>query len=102
MKHTKSLQEYIEKRFSKEKIEAITREAELEARILLSMQKTIQDALDGYMKENNVGFNELVRRLHKTPSYVQKIKSGKANLTLASMAHLLAVLGKEPGEFFKK
>jgi transcriptional regulator with XRE-family HTH domain len=99
---TKSFQAYLEKRLSKEEIADIREQAQLEAKIFASLQKTIQGAIDDYMKKNKVGFNELVRRLDTSPSYVQKLKSGNANITLAKMAHLLALLGKEPGEFFKK
>ncbi|MBS1987341.1 hypothetical protein JST99_05425 [Candidatus Dependentiae bacterium] len=98
---TKKFQSYLEKRLSKQEIAEIDAQAQLEARILISLQKTIQEALDDYMKKNRVGFNELVRRLETSPSYMQKLRSGKANITLAKMAHLLALLGKEPSEFFK-
>jgi transcriptional regulator with XRE-family HTH domain len=97
----KSFQAYLEKRLSKQEIAEIDAQAQLEARIFALLQKTIQNALEDYMKKNRVGFNELVRRLETSPSYIQKLKSGKANITLAKMAHLLALLGQEPSEFFK-
>ena len=53
------------------------------------------------MSTNNIGFNELVKRLNFSPSHVAKIQRGEANLTLSSMAHLFALLGKEPQELFK-
>jgi hypothetical protein len=54
------------------------------------------------MKKNNVGFNEVVRRLSISPSQAAKIQPGQANLTLASFAHFLALMGKEPKDVFKK
>lgn len=54
-----------------------------------------------YMEAHDIGFNELVRRLNSSPPHIAKIQRGEANLTLASMAHLFALLGKEPQEIFK-
>ncbi len=53
---TKKFQSYLEKRLSKQEIAEIDAQAQLEAGILISLQKTIQDALDDYMKKNRVGF----------------------------------------------
>ena len=58
--------------------------------------------MDDYIKKNDVGFNELVKRLHSNPRQVAKIQQGKANLTLASVAHIAALLGQEPSIVFKK
>jgi transcriptional regulator with XRE-family HTH domain len=99
---TKSFQEYLEKRLSKEEIAEIEEQAELEVRILKSIQKALSDAMSEYMKKRKVGFNELVRRLDYSPSQVAKIQKGEANLTVSSLAHILALLGKEPQDVFSK
>ena len=57
--------------------------------------------MEDYMEKNKVGFNELVRRLDSSPAHVSKIRRGEANLTLSSLAHLFATLGKEPQDVFK-
>jgi len=98
---TKSFQKHLEKRLNKKEIAAIEAHAELEIRILQSIQKVIADTMDDYMKKNKIGFNELVRQLAWSPAKVAKIKRGEANLTLANLAHLFAFLGKDSQAIFK-
>lgn len=98
----KDFQELLEQELSKEEIAEIEWQAELEVKALRALQKNIQDALKTYMKKNEIGFNEVVRRLNSTPAQVAKIQKGKANLTLASLAHFSALLGAEPNLTFKK
>ena len=99
---TKSFQKYLEKRLNKDEIAEIEERANLEIKILLSLQQLISSAMEDYMKKNDIGFNELVRLLDSSPTHVAKMKRGEANLTLSSLAHLFAVLGKEPQEIFKR
>jgi predicted transcriptional regulator len=98
---TKKFQKLLEKRLSKEEINQIEAQALLEVKILRSIQQSISDAMTTYMEENGVGFNELVRRLDSSPAHIAKIQKGEANLTVSSMAHILALLGKEPKDLFK-
>ena len=67
----------------------------------LSIQKVLADTMAEYMKKNKIGFNEVVRRLSTSPSQAAKIQRGEANLTLASFAHFLALMGKKPKDVFK-
>lgn len=99
---TKSFQKYLEKRLDKDEIAEIKEQAQLEVRILKSIQNIISDTMADYMKKNQIGFNELVRRLGASPSQVTKIQQGNANLTIASLARLFALMGKEPKDVFKK
>ena len=98
----KNFQDLVEECLTKAEIAEIEQQAKSELKILRSMQKCLKDAMDDYMKKNNVGFNELVKRLHSNPRQVTKIQQGKANLTLASVAHIAALLGQEPHIIFKK
>ena len=98
---TKSFAEYAKKRLTKEEIEEIDKEAELEVQFLKSMQMMISVVVNDYMEKNKIGFNELVRRLESSPSHVAKMQRGEANLTLSTFAHLCARMGKEPQEIFK-
>ncbi len=98
---TKSFYDIVEKRLTKEQIAEIERKAQLEVDILRSIQKVLADTMAEYMKKNKVGFNEVVRRLSTSPSQAAKIQRGEANLTLASFAHFLALMGKEPKDVFK-
>ena len=98
---TKSFQEYLEKRLDKDEIEEIRQQAHSEIRILKSLQKMLADMTTDYMKKNKIGFNELVRLLDSSPSQVAKIQRGEANLRLSSLAHIFALMGKDPSDIFK-
>lgn len=98
---TKSFQKYLEKRLNKDEIAEIERQAALEVEMLRAIQQMISTVIEDYMVKNNVGFNELVRCLDASPSHVAKMRRGEANLTISSMAHLFAALGKEPQEVFR-
>lgn len=98
----KNFQDLIETRLTDDEIAEIEQQAELEARALRSLQEGVKKAINDYMEKNNIGFNEMVRRLHSNPTQVAKIQRGQANLTLASLAHISALLGQEPSLSFKK
>lgn len=98
---TKSFDDYLKTRLTDEEIAEIKRKAQLEVAILRSIQKVLSDTMADYMKKNKIGFNEVVRRLATSPSQAAKIQRGQANLTLASFAHFLALMGKEPKDVFR-
>jgi len=99
---TKSFTAYLEKRLNKNEIAQIKKQAQLEIRILRWLQKVLADSMTDYMRDKGIGFNELVRLLNSSPAHVSKIQRGEANLTLSSLAHLLALIGKKPHEIFVK
>ena len=74
---TKSFEKYLETRLNKEEIAKIEKQAGLEIRILKYIQNTISQAVNDYMTENKIGFNELVRRLDSSPTHVAKIQKVK-------------------------
>jgi transcriptional regulator with XRE-family HTH domain len=90
---TKSFKSLLEKRLSKSEIAEIEAAAQIEFEALKTLQEDVSKALVHYMSENDVGFNELVRRLGKSPSQVSKIIKGEANLTLATVAQIYALMG---------
>ncbi len=92
----KSFQTYLEKRLNKDEIAEIEKIAQLEVEFLESLQEAISNAVAKYMTEEKIGFNELVRRLSISPTQVSKIQSGEANLTLATVAHICALLKMRP------
>jgi hypothetical protein len=98
---TKSFDDLIKTKLSQEQLDKIKKQAQLEVAILRSIQKVLSDTMAEYMKKNEIGFNEVVRRLSTSPSQAAKIQRGEANLTLASFAHFLALMGKEPKDVFK-
>ena len=99
---TKSFRALAEKRLTKAEIAEIEREVMLEVRALKTLQADVTAAMNNYMEEKSIGFNELVKRLGVSPAHVAKIKKGAANLTLASVARLFSVLGQEPHLVFNK
>jgi hypothetical protein len=93
---TKSFKVYLEKRLNKKEIAEIEAKALLEKQALKNLQEDISNAVAEYMTKEKIGFNELVRRLGASPVQVSKIQRGEANLTIASLAHIFALLGKPP------
>lgn len=91
-----------ERRFSKEKIAQMNREVAFEAEAMRSLQTNIKEALEVYMKQQKIGFNEVVRRLGSTPRQIAQIQSGNANLRMSTLAHISAMLGETPVIMFKK
>jgi len=93
---TKKFKDYLEKRLDKAEIVEIEKIAELEHIAYRTLQDDIVKAIQDYMKKEEIGFNELVRRLDISPTQVSKIQKGEANLTLASVAHIFALLKRHP------
>lgn len=98
----KNFRDLIDERFSKDEIAEIKARATLEVKVLRSLQEGVKKIIDDYMEKNKIGFNEVVRRLNSNATQVAKIQRGQANLTLASLAHISALLGQEPILVFKK
>lgn len=93
---TKNFQNYLETRLNKREISKLEKQAILEKKALQNLQSDISKIVTKYMNEEKVGFNELVRRLGSSPSQVTKIRKGEANLTIASLAHIFALLNRKP------
>ena len=98
---TKSFKKYLDKRLDKSEIALIEKQAELEVEALKELQDNISKEITEYMVKNDIGFNEVLRRLDISPTQLTKIQKGEANLTLASIAHLSALLDKKPHIIFK-
>jgi ribosome-binding protein aMBF1 (putative translation factor) len=92
----KNFHDLMKKRLTKEEIETIQEQANLEFKALKSLQDDIANKMANLMEKKGIGFNDLVERLDVSPSHIAKIQKGKANLTLASIARLFAALGEEP------
>ena len=92
----KSLKTYLETRLNQDEINEIEQAAQLEYQGFVSLQQDISKALMEYMNLQNLGFNDMVRKLGKSPTQVSLILQGKANLTLSSVAQIYAVMHKIP------
>lgn len=97
----KNFNTYLEKRLDPTEIAHIKQQAKLELRALKSLQNDVCEIVTHYLADENIGFNELVRRLGMSASQVSKIQKGEANLTLATLAHIAALLNKKPHIVFQ-
>jgi len=82
---------------SKEEIEEEKQSARVEHRLMQDIASNIKMA----MEEQNIGFNDLVKNLHTSPSQVSKILRGDANITLHSLVKLCIVLNLNPSVNFE-
>jgi len=72
-----------------------------EAKALKVLQKTISHAVATYMAEEQIGINELTRRLETSSRQTSRIMKGEANITLATLAHLASLMKKTPKIIFE-
>ena len=98
---TKSFQNYLESRLNKEEIAEIKEQVDLEFQVIKNLQDDITKSIAEYMSKEKIGFNELVKRLGVSPSKVSKIQKGEANLTIASIAHISALLKRKARLLFE-
>lgn len=97
----KKFDDYLKKRLDSTEIQEINKLVELEYESIKALQRDVSQMVEQYMVEENIGFNELARRLNFAPTQVSKIKKGEANLTLTSLAHLAALFNKKPHIVFE-
>jgi antitoxin component HigA of HigAB toxin-antitoxin module len=90
----KSFKSHLADRLSKDDIADIERAAKIEHDSLRTLQQDISKALTDYMSKNDIGFNDLVRKIGKSPTQVSNIIKGKANLTLSTVAQLYSFMGR--------
>ena len=93
---TKNFQSYLEKRLNKQEIKEIEDHALLEIKIIKTIQEGIACAMAEYIRTHAIDCNELAKRLHFNPGYIAKIQKNEVDLTVSKIAHILALLGKEP------
>jgi len=96
MSKVKPFKVYLEKRLNQADIQDIEEAAKIEFEALKMLQNDVSRAVIQYMSKNNIGFNELVRKLGKSPSQLSKIIKGEANLTMATIAQLYAMMKRKP------
>ena len=91
----KNFKDTLEQRLDRREIKSLQSQVKLEQEALKTLRQEIANAVNKHMMETGIGFNELTRRLHISPSQAAKITRGQANLTVASIAHIAAFLGKK-------
>lgn len=100
-KSFESLDSYASKRLGEKENESTKKEAAAYLEVLGMMQEEISSQVAKYMAKENIGFNELTRRLDTSSRQTAKIMKGEANLTLGFLAMLGKVMGKKPHIIFK-
>lgn len=93
---SKNFKDHLEQRLDPHEIKKLEDQSKLEHESLRNLQDGIAAIIASHMQETGMGFNELSRGLGISPSQMAKIKKGEANLTLATVAHIAAFLGKKP------
>jgi len=96
MSRVKHFKTYLEARLNKDEIKEIEEAAQLEYEAFKMLQTDVSKAVVNYMSKNNIGFNEVVRKLGKSPSQLSKIIKGEANLTMATIAQVYALMHCRP------
>lgn len=91
----KTLDDYLKTRLSKLEVRNIERDAKLEYDIICNLQQNVIDALSAYMEEQQLGFNDVVKGLGKSPAQLSKILKGKGNMTITTIAQIYAFMGKK-------
>lgn len=97
----KNFKDYLKKRLDQNEIAVLEQQADIEFEAIKRLQEDIASAVAKYMAQEKIGFNELVRRLGVSTAQAVKIQKGEANLTLASLAHIAALLKRTPHIIFK-
>lgn len=95
MMKVKSFKQYLEKRLDKSEIKEIEQAAKTEFEIFSMIQADVANDVVSYMSKKKIGFNELVRKLGKSPTQVSNIIKGDANLTMATIAQVYAMMGEK-------
>ncbi len=83
-------------RLSSDEMKKIDYEAANEIDALKSMQESLSREIVIYMAEESIGIVELTNRLETSTRQTSRILKGEANVTLATLAEVAALLGKVP------
>ena len=89
-------------RLTAKEIKAQDAEIAREVAALKSMQESISAELARYMADEGIGINELTRRLNTSSRQTSRIMKGEANITLATLAEVAAILGANANIIFEK
>jgi len=90
-----TLSDFLEQNYSKDEVEQIRAEAQLEFSQLKLLQADVTNIVLQFMSSENIGFNEMVRRFQLSPSLLAKLQRGEGNITLATLAHIASATGSK-------
>lgn len=97
----KSYDQFRRENFTSDEIAETDREVALEVIALDSLQESVSKEVAAYMGREGIGFNELTRRLGTSTRQTSRLLKGQANLTMASIAEVGALIGKKPKVTFE-
>ncbi len=97
-KKTKSFDALAKELLTKEQMER----ANFNAQIRYQMMTEVANKIKKEMEENKIGFNDLVKYMGTSPTQINKILNGNANITIESLAKICSVFDLEPHIVFKK
>ncbi len=92
----KNFNDYLKTGVCPIKIKEIEMQVELEFQAFKSFQNGMAQALNAHMKQQKLGFDELVRILEISPEKLSKILKGEGNLSLESIARIAALIKRMP------
>lgn len=95
------LEEVEAKLLSPEERAEVDQQADKMIAAMRELQESVSSAVASYMAKEKIGFNELTRRLHTSSRQTSRLLKGEANLTMASIAELAAVMGKKARVVFE-
>ena len=87
--------------FNKDEIDQQDAAAGAEIQAIISLQESVSAAVADYMAREKIGFNELTRRLEVSTRITSKLVKGNSNLSMGTIAHLSALIGKKPRIVFE-
>lgn len=96
-----TLEEVEAKLLSPEERAEVDQQADKMIAAMRELQESVSSAVASYMAKEKIGFNELTRRLDTSSRQTSRLLKGEANLTMASIAELAAVMGKKARVVFE-
>ncbi len=87
--------------FSKKELKELDEEFELKSAAIKALQDSLSREVAAYMAAEDIGFNELTRRMGISTRQTSKIVHATGNLTMATIADLAAFMGKTPKIVFE-
>ena len=88
--------------FTKAQIKEIHDKASQRSAIRRRMAQHLSKAIENYMNDEKIGFNEFQRRLGMSSATLAKLLHGEGNVTLETIAIVADLIGVVPDLSFKK
>lgn len=97
-----ALDDVLSELYSPEELIEINAAAEARSLLRRRLADQVSKALAEYMAKEQIGFNELDRRLQMSSATTSKLLKGEANITLETIATVCSKIGVIPNLTFSK